>query len=69
MLPLIVIYYRNTEGLFSGCNRAFEELVGLTESELVGLSIYDVYKDNSTRQQVEATDKTVFLENEERRAY
>lgn len=60
-----LIYYRNTEGLFSGCNRAFEELVGLTESELVGLSIYDVYKDNSTRQQVEATDKTVFLENRE----
>lgn len=60
-----LIYYRNTDGLFSGCNRAFEELVGLKESELVGLSIYDVYKDNSTHKQVEETDKTVFLENRE----
>ena len=60
-----LIYYRNTDGLFSGCNRAFEELIGLKESELVGLSIYDVYKDNSTHKQVEETDKTVFLENRE----
>ncbi|WP_089139168.1 aerobic respiration two-component sensor histidine kinase ArcB [Vibrio rumoiensis] len=60
-----LIYYRNTEGIFSGCNKAFEELVGLSESELVGLSIYDVYKDDSTHQQVKETDKIVFSENRE----
>lgn len=60
-----LIYYRNTDGEFSGCNKAFEELVGLPEKQLVGLSIYDVYSDDCTRQQVEATDAKVFLYNKE----
>ena len=60
-----LIYYRNTNGEFSGCNKAFEELVGLPEKKLVGLSIYDVYSDNRTRQQVEATDAKVFQYNKE----
>lgn len=60
-----LIYYRNTEGVFSGCNKAFEELTGLTENELVGLSIYDVYKDIHTLHQIEITDKEVFDSNRE----
>ncbi|HBV75092.1 MULTISPECIES: aerobic respiration two-component sensor histidine kinase ArcB [Vibrio] len=60
-----LIYYRNTNGEFSGCNKAFEELVGLPEKKLVGLSIYDVYSDDCTRQQVEATDAKVFQYNKE----
>lgn len=60
-----LIYYRNTKGIFSGCNKAFEELVGLPEAELVGLSIREVYKDDSTRQKVEETDNIAFTENRE----
>ncbi|WP_153447721.1 aerobic respiration two-component sensor histidine kinase ArcB [Vibrio algicola] len=60
-----LIYYRNTHGEFSGCNKAFEDLVGLTLNQLVGLSIYDVYSDQTTRQQVEATDAKVFADNKE----
>ncbi|MGO2507686.1 MAG: aerobic respiration two-component sensor histidine kinase ArcB [Vibrio hibernica] len=60
-----LIYYRNTHGEFSGCNKAFEDLIGLKLNQLVGLSIYDVYTDAGTRQQVEATDARVFAENKE----
>lgn len=60
-----LIYYRNTRGEFSGCNKAFEDLIGLKLDQLVGLSIYDVYTDAGTRQQVEATDAKVFSENKE----
>ncbi|OEF22616.1 aerobic respiration two-component sensor histidine kinase ArcB [Vibrio rumoiensis] len=60
-----LIYYRNTDGEFSGCNKAFEELVGLPEKKLVGLSINDVYSDAGTRQQVESTDAKVFADNKE----
>lgn len=38
-----LIYYRNAEGVFSGCNRALEELTGMKESQLVGLTPWDVY--------------------------
>lgn len=34
-----LIYYRNADGVFSGCNRAMEELTGKKEHQLVGLSL------------------------------
>ena len=38
-----LIFYRNIEGIFSGCNTAFEELLNKSEDELIGLSVEDVY--------------------------
>ena len=33
-----LIYYRNQEGQFAGCNRVAEQMVGKTEKELIGLT-------------------------------
>ncbi|MFD2179922.1 aerobic respiration two-component sensor histidine kinase ArcB [Veronia pacifica] len=54
-----LIYYRNEQGQFSGCNRAMEELLGKKENELVGLTPWDVYKESIAAKVVE-TDKQVF---------
>ncbi len=58
-----LIYYRNEEGVFSGCNRAMEELTGKKESELVGLTPWDVYS-KEIAQQIVDTDQKVFADNQ-----
>ncbi len=57
-----LIYYRNSNGVFSGCNRAMEELTGRTESELVGLTPWDVYR-KEIAQTIVDTDEVVFKKN------
>lgn len=59
-----LIYYRNADGIFSGCNRAVEELTGRSEQELVGLTPWDVYS-KEIAQEVVTTDELVFSNNEE----
>ncbi|EGU43570.1 aerobic respiration control sensor protein ArcB [Vibrio ichthyoenteri ATCC 700023] len=58
-----LIYYRNAEGVFSGCNRALEELTGKKESQLVGLTPWDVYSKEDAQHIVE-TDEAVFANNQ-----
>ncbi len=58
-----LIYYRNAEGVFSGCNRAMEELTGRKEKELVGLTPWDVYSEEIAKQVVE-TDHKVMGDNQ-----
>lgn len=58
-----LIYYRNEDGVFSGCNRAVEELTGKTEKDLVGLTPWDVYS-KEVAQQVVETDEKVFADNQ-----
>ena len=36
------IFYKNTEGLYLGCNRAFEECVGLPREKTIGKTVYDI---------------------------
>lgn len=57
-----LIYYRNAQCEFSGCNRAMEELTGKRESELVGLTPWDVYRKEIAQSIVE-TDQQVFNNN------
>ncbi|MDC0609307.1 aerobic respiration two-component sensor histidine kinase ArcB [Vibrio sp.] len=57
-----LIYYRNANGVFSGCNRAMEELTGKRESELVGLSPRQVYSEDVAHLVIE-TDDHVFKNN------
>ncbi|WPC74654.1 aerobic respiration two-component sensor histidine kinase ArcB [Vibrio porteresiae DSM 19223] len=57
-----LIYYRNANGEFSGCNRAMEELTGRSERELVGLTPWDVYRKEIAKSIVE-TDQDVFKNN------
>ncbi|GLT18502.1 aerobic respiration control sensor protein [Vibrio zhanjiangensis] len=57
-----LIYYRNADGVFSGCNRAMEELTGKKENQLVGLTPWDVYR-KEVAQQIVDTDQKVFSDN------
>ncbi|MBN2734946.1 MAG: PAS domain S-box protein [Methanomicrobiaceae archaeon] len=36
-------FYRDKEGIYYDCNRAFEELVGLTKEEILGKRIHDFF--------------------------
>jgi len=38
-----LIFYKNAENRYIGCNRAFEEFVGLTETEIIGKTDYDLF--------------------------
>lgn len=58
-----LIYYRNEDGQFSGCNKAIENLTGKSETELVGLTPWDVYSKEVASLVVE-TDQKVFNNNE-----
>jgi two-component system aerobic respiration control sensor histidine kinase ArcB len=54
-----LVYYRNEQGQFSGCNRAMEELTGRSERELIGLTPFDVY-DSDVATKISETDREVF---------
>ena len=58
-----LIYYRNEEERFAGCNRIAEMLTGKTEAELVGLTLHDVFEEELARQIV-ASDQEVLETNE-----
>lgn len=38
-----LVFYKDSENRYIGCNRAFEEFVGLTEAEIIGKSDYDLF--------------------------
>ncbi|MEW9797140.1 aerobic respiration two-component sensor histidine kinase ArcB [Alteromonas sp. CYL-A6] len=57
-----LIYYRNEEGRFAGCNRTAELMTGKTEKELMGLTPSDVYEEDLARQIV-ASDHEVLESN------
>lgn len=57
-----LVYYRNENGEFSGCNRAMELLTGKSEKQLIGLTPRDVY-DEDIAQKVIETDEKVFRHN------
>jgi len=37
------IFYKDTDGVYRGCNKAFEDFLGLKKEELVGKSVYDIF--------------------------
>ncbi|NDL63560.1 aerobic respiration two-component sensor histidine kinase ArcB [Enterobacteriales bacterium SAP-6] len=57
-----LVYYRNENKEFSGCNRATELLVGKSEKQLVGLTPRDVYAPDIAEKVIE-TDEKVFRHN------
>ena len=38
------VFYRDTKGIYHDCNRAFEELVGLSKDEIIGKTIHDFFE-------------------------
>lgn len=57
-----LIYYRNEEGRFEGCNKVAEALTGMTQDELRGLSPHEVYNEQLAKQ-VAASDQEVLETN------
>lgn len=57
-----LVYYRNEDKEFSGCNRAMELLTGLSETQLIGLTPNDVYSPDIAEKVIE-TDEKVFRHN------
>ncbi len=37
------LFYKDENGRYQGCNRAFEQLFGIPRQELVGKSVYDIF--------------------------
>lgn len=71
-----LIYFKNIDGSFLGCNRAYEQYIGVEQGQLVGLQLCDISEDKghvgelerqvlATRtkaeQRVESHDKTFWL--------
>ncbi len=38
----VPVFYKNTQGLYLGCNRAFSDFVGLAKEEIIGRSALDI---------------------------
>lgn len=57
-----LVFYRNSDQQFSGCNRAMELLIGKSEKQLIGLTPKDVY-DAGAAIKVLETDEKVFRHN------
>ena len=36
------VFYKNAEGRYTGCNKAFEDFVGIPAEEIVGKTVYDI---------------------------
>ncbi|MGB3724155.1 MAG: aerobic respiration two-component sensor histidine kinase ArcB [Glaciecola sp.] len=58
-----LIYYRNEEGRFAGCNKVAEALTGKTEAELLGLTTHEVY-DEELAIQVARSDQEILETNQ-----
>ncbi|MFH1148561.1 MAG: PAS domain-containing protein [Pseudomonadota bacterium] len=37
------LYYKDMQGIYRGCNSAFEECIGLKKEDIIGKSAYDIY--------------------------
>ncbi|EKK1677662.1 aerobic respiration two-component sensor histidine kinase ArcB [Escherichia coli] len=57
-----LVFYRNEDKEFSGCNRAMELLTGKSEKQLVHLNPADVYSPEAAAKVIE-TDEKVFRHN------
>ncbi|MCT2418667.1 aerobic respiration two-component sensor histidine kinase ArcB [Pantoea sp. 22096] len=57
-----LVFYRNIDKQFSGCNRAMELLTGKSEKQLIGLTPRDIYDDEAATKVLE-TDEKVFRHN------
>ncbi|MCT4702002.1 aerobic respiration two-component sensor histidine kinase ArcB [Enterobacteriaceae bacterium H20N1] len=57
-----LVFYRNEDKEFSGCNRAMELLTGKSEKQLISLKPQDVYSQEAAQKVIE-TDEKVFRHN------
>ncbi len=57
-----IIYYRDENGCFAGCNSSLEALTSMSEKEMIGLTPWDVYT-KEVAEKVVASDKEVLSTN------
>lgn len=57
-----LIFYRDDQHRFSGCNRAAELLLGKSEQEVIGMTPHDVYREDAAEKVLE-TDEHVLRHN------
>ncbi|MFC3165146.1 sensor domain-containing diguanylate cyclase [Ciceribacter thiooxidans] len=50
------IFFKNAEGIYVGCNKAFEGFIGLPAEKVVGSSVYDVAPEDLARRYQQADD-------------
>lgn len=50
------IFFKNAEGIYVGCNKAFEGFIGLPTEKVVGSSVYDVAPEDLARRYQQADD-------------
>ncbi|HAI49640.1 MAG TPA: aerobic respiration two-component sensor histidine kinase ArcB, partial [Enterobacteriaceae bacterium] len=51
-----LVFYRNEDKAFSGCNRAMELLTGKSEKQLIGLQPHDVYAPEAAEKVIETDE-------------
>lgn len=54
------VFYKNSEGRYAGCNKAFEDLLGHTRDEIIGKTEFDLNPEHPTELQFTWDDR--FLE-------
>jgi len=55
------VYYKNNQGLFQGCNKAFEQFIGLSKSHIIGKTVPDIFPPNLAQLWL-TKDEVVFSE-------
>ena len=53
------IFYKDAKGCYLGCNKAFEEYIGLTRAQLIGKSVFELFDADLAQIYYEA-DKALF---------
>lgn len=48
------VFYKNPQGIYLGCNRAFEEFYGIPRDKIVGHGIKDIFPEEEARVHLEA---------------
>ena len=65
-----LFYYRDEQGVFAGCNKMFEKVMGKNSNELIGQSVFDIYPERyipevlKTDEQVAKTHQAITLDVE-----
>jgi diguanylate cyclase (GGDEF)-like protein/PAS domain S-box-containing protein len=45
----IAVFYKDADGVYLGCNRAFEQLINVRREEFIGKSVFDLYPEEDAR--------------------
>jgi two-component system, sensor histidine kinase and response regulator len=58
----VPILYKDLQGLYVGCNRAFESYLGLPKEQIIGKSVYDVITKKEIAEQIDKMDMALYRE-------